>query len=51
MTFHPGQSYDKTPYESGAIATTHPDRLCAIGRLFGMSPANVECRVFGQTGR
>ena len=46
MSAQPGQSYDETPYEGGAIATAHPDRLCTVGRLFGMSPGEVRsCRV------
>ena len=39
-------SYDEVPYESHAFPQSHPDRLAAIGRLFGMNPASVEnCRV------
>lgn len=32
-------TYDETPYPSSAFPQTHPDRLCALGRLFGLEPA------------
>ena len=32
------ESYDRIPYESHPIAETHPDRLAAIGTLFGLDP-------------
>lgn len=39
-------SYDSIPYSSYAYAYTHPDRLCVLGRLFGLSPAPPQrCRV------
>lgn len=39
-------SYDIVPYQSRPFPSTHPDRLCAIGRIFGMSPAHpTDCRV------
>lgn len=39
-------SYDALPYESHPYSHTHPDCLAAKGRLFGMSPPDVEsCRV------
>ena len=39
MTQSGASSYDELPYASNAFAQTHPDRLCVIGRLFGMTPA------------
>ncbi|MFO1395974.1 MAG: methyltransferase regulatory domain-containing protein [Burkholderiales bacterium] len=39
MTQSGASSYDELPYASIAFAQTHPDRLCVIGRLFGMTPA------------
>lgn len=36
------ESYDQVPYQGYAIAETHPDRLAAIGRLFGLDPAPPE---------
>lgn len=39
-------SYDEVPYPANPFAKTHPDRLHAVGRLFGMTPALPdECRV------
>jgi methyltransferase-like protein/ubiquinone/menaquinone biosynthesis C-methylase UbiE len=39
-------SYDSVPYVSFAHAYTHPDSLCSLGRLFGLSPASPRrCRV------
>jgi SAM-dependent methyltransferase len=39
-------SYDKVPYFSQAYAQSHPDRLAAMAKLFGMTPAPLgECRV------
>lgn len=39
-------SYDIVPYSSYAYAYTHPDTLCVLGRLFGLSPAPPQrCRV------
>lgn len=39
-------SYDAVPYTSYAYAYTHPDTLCVLGRLFGLSPAPpARCRV------
>ncbi|PRQ07577.1 methyltransferase regulatory domain-containing protein [Enhygromyxa salina] len=39
-------SYDSVPYTSYAYAYTHPDLLCVLGRLFGLSPAPPSrCRV------
>ncbi|MEW5723978.1 MAG: class I SAM-dependent methyltransferase [Thermodesulfobacteriota bacterium] len=39
-------SYDRAPYDSKPAASCHIDRLCTLGRLFGLSPAPVEpCRV------
>ena len=39
-------SYDSVPYTSHAHYYTHPDMLCTIARLFGLSPAAPEaCRV------
>jgi SAM-dependent methyltransferase/methyltransferase-like protein len=34
-------SYDDVPYDGQAFATTHPGRLFAVGRLFGMTPPPV----------
>jgi SAM-dependent methyltransferase len=31
-------SYDRVPYTSFPYAYTHPDTLCVLGRLFGLSP-------------
>lgn len=39
-------SYQEVPYLSQAYLQSHPDRLCVLGRIFGMSPAPVDrCRV------
>lgn len=39
--------YDRVPYTGLPLAQTHPDRLAAIARLFGMAAAPPEeCRVF-----
>jgi hypothetical protein len=35
----PQNTYDEILYESSARFATHPDRLAAIARLFGMDPA------------
>ncbi len=41
----PPSVYDEIPYETAARFETHPDRLAAVGRLYGMEPAPVErCR-------
>jgi methyltransferase-like protein/2-polyprenyl-3-methyl-5-hydroxy-6-metoxy-1,4-benzoquinol methylase len=38
--------YDLIPYPTFPRLTTHPDRLAAVGKLFGMQPAPLEdCRV------
>ena len=33
----PGFSYDETPYPSSSFPESHPDKLCAMGRLFGIN--------------
>lgn len=39
-------SYDIVPYPSHPFRQTHPERLHALGRLFGMTPADIRhCRV------
>ncbi|EAQ81984.1 methyltransferase regulatory domain-containing protein [Blastopirellula marina] len=39
-------SYDIVPYPSHPFRQTHPERLHAISRMFGMSPAEItQCRV------
>lgn len=39
-------TYDSVPYTSFCYAYTHPDLLCVLGRLFGLSPAPpTKCRV------
>jgi methyltransferase-like protein len=39
-------TYDSVPYGSFVYAYTHPDSLCSLGRLFGLSPASPRrCRV------
>ena len=39
-------SYDEVPYSSYPYARTQPDRLCTLGRLFGLAPAEPSrCRV------
>jgi methyltransferase-like protein/2-polyprenyl-3-methyl-5-hydroxy-6-metoxy-1,4-benzoquinol methylase len=41
-----GAAYDETPYSSTAFPQTHPDKLCAMGRLFGLdAPAPARARV------
>jgi methyltransferase-like protein len=41
----PPTSYDAIPYETVVRFETHPDRLAAVGRFYGMDPAPVErCR-------
>jgi 2-polyprenyl-3-methyl-5-hydroxy-6-metoxy-1,4-benzoquinol methylase len=43
---HRETRYDQVLYPSYTHPQTHPDRLCVIARLLGMSPAPVEkCRV------
>ena len=42
----PGNPYDEVPYHTCPRLTTHPDRLAAVGTLFGMTPAPItRCRV------
>lgn len=42
----PPTEYDLIPYPTVARHQTHPDRLAAVGKLFGMTPAPVDaCRV------
>ena len=42
----PDNLYDQVPYETFPRQQTHPDRLAAVARLFGMDPAPVaSCRV------
>jgi SAM-dependent methyltransferase len=44
--FVPLRPYDAVPYSTYPRIETHPDRLAAVGRLRGMSPAPVDtCRV------
>jgi methyltransferase-like protein/ubiquinone/menaquinone biosynthesis C-methylase UbiE len=39
-------SYDEIPYDSQAVADTHPDHMAAIAALFGIeSPDPAHCRV------
>jgi SAM-dependent methyltransferase len=39
-------TYDEVPYSSYPYARTQPDRLCTLGRLFGLRPAEPSsCRV------
>jgi methyltransferase-like protein len=41
-----GAAYDETPYVSIAFPETHPDKLCAMARLFGLeAPAPARARV------
>jgi methyltransferase-like protein/2-polyprenyl-3-methyl-5-hydroxy-6-metoxy-1,4-benzoquinol methylase len=41
-----GAAYDETPYLSSAFPQTHPDKLCAMARLFGVdAPAPARARV------
>ena len=42
----PDNPYDEVPYLTRPRIETHPDRLAAVGTLFGMTPAKVaSCRV------
>lgn len=42
----PANPYDEVPYTTFPRIRTHPDRLAAVGMLFGMKPAPVAaCRV------
>ena len=42
----PENSYDALPYDSWAFDATHPDRLAAMGRFFGLDTPDVDtCRV------
>jgi 2-polyprenyl-3-methyl-5-hydroxy-6-metoxy-1,4-benzoquinol methylase len=42
----PDNAYNEVPYPTFPNLRTHPDRLAALGTLFGMSPAPVDgCRV------
>jgi SAM-dependent methyltransferase len=39
-------TYDELPYINKAFPQTHPDRLATLGRLFGLTPPDLEtCRV------
>jgi len=39
-------SYDVVPYPSHPFRQTHPEKLAAVGQLFGLKPAPIEkCRV------
>lgn len=41
-----GASYDETPYPSSSFPQTHPDKLAAMGRLFGLeAPLPATARV------
>lgn len=41
-----GSTYDDTPYPSNSFPQTHPDKLCAMARLFGLAaPAPSASRV------
>ncbi|MEO8132402.1 MAG: class I SAM-dependent methyltransferase [Betaproteobacteria bacterium] len=41
-----GTSYDEIPYPSIPFPESHPERLCAVARLFGLdAPAPAEARV------
>jgi methyltransferase-like protein len=41
-----GAAYDETPYVSIAFPETHPDKLCAMARLFGLeAPEPAHARV------
>jgi methyltransferase-like protein len=41
-----GAAYDETPYVSIAFPDTHPDKLCAMARLFGLeAPEPARARV------
>ena len=42
----PGNPYHEIPYTTFPRLSTHPDRLAAVGTLYGMTPAPVaQCRV------
>jgi SAM-dependent methyltransferase len=42
----PATRYDRVPYRTFPRRQTHPDRLAAVGTLFGMDPAEAaRCRV------
>jgi methyltransferase-like protein/cyclopropane fatty-acyl-phospholipid synthase-like methyltransferase len=41
-----GAAYDETPYVGSAFPETHPDKLCAMARLFGLeAPEPARARV------
>lgn len=41
-----GAAYDETPYPTTALPQTHPDKLCAMARLFGLAaPEPARARV------
>lgn len=45
-TDSPSTSYDELPYDSHPYDRTHPDHLCTMARLFGISaPQTDRCRV------
>ena len=39
----PASLYDQVPYRTFPRRQTHPERLAALGKLFGMSPAPATC--------
>ena len=40
------ERYEETPYRQGAFPVTHPARVGAIARIFGLAPASPDrCRV------
>lgn len=43
MTAAHADAYDEVTYPNFAFPQTHPDRLASLGRLFGMTPAPVDC--------
>jgi methyltransferase-like protein/cyclopropane fatty-acyl-phospholipid synthase-like methyltransferase len=43
MAVAPTDAYDEVTYPNFAFPQTHPDRLASLARLFGMTPAPVEC--------
>jgi methyltransferase-like protein len=46
LTRATGAAYDETPYVSVAFPETHPDKLCAMARLFGLqAPEPARARV------
>ncbi|HZW32503.1 MAG TPA: class I SAM-dependent methyltransferase [Isosphaeraceae bacterium] len=46
MSLSVGASYDEIPYEGFALYLMHPNHLAALGRLYAMTPPEVEnCRV------